>query len=51
MLNDRSELHGSCRHTARFGWLFMRPGTDDSYRMKGLCYVLVFLPVRQLGAA
>jgi hypothetical protein len=30
MLNDRSELHGSCRHTARFHRLFMRSGTDDS---------------------
>jgi hypothetical protein len=30
MLSDRSELHGSCRHTARFHWLFMRSGTDDS---------------------
>jgi hypothetical protein len=30
MLNDRSELHGSYRHTARFHRLFMRSGTDDS---------------------
>jgi hypothetical protein len=30
MLNDRSELHGSCRHTARFHRLFMQSGTDDS---------------------
>jgi hypothetical protein len=30
MLNDRSELHGCCRHTARFHRLFMRSGTDDS---------------------
>jgi hypothetical protein len=30
ILNDRSELHGSCRHTARFHRLFMRSGTDDS---------------------
>jgi hypothetical protein len=30
LLNDRSELHGSCRHTARFNRLFMRSGTDDS---------------------
>jgi hypothetical protein len=30
MLNDRYELHGSCRHTARFHRLFMRSGTDDS---------------------
>jgi hypothetical protein len=30
MLNDRSELHRSCRHTARFHRLFMRSGTDDS---------------------
>jgi hypothetical protein len=30
MLNDCSELHGSCRHTARFHRLFMRSGTDDS---------------------
>jgi hypothetical protein len=29
MLNDRSELHGSCHHTARFHRLFMRSGTDD----------------------
>jgi hypothetical protein len=30
MLNDRSELHGSCRHTDRFHQLTMRSGTDDS---------------------
>jgi hypothetical protein len=24
MLNDRSELHGSCRRTARFHWLFIK---------------------------
>jgi hypothetical protein len=30
MLNDRSELHGFCRHTARFHRLFMQSGTDDS---------------------
>ena len=29
MLNKLSELHGSCRHTARFHRLSMRPGTDD----------------------
>jgi hypothetical protein len=29
MLNDRSELHGSCPHTAGFHWLFMWSGTDD----------------------
>jgi hypothetical protein len=30
MWNDRSELHGSCRHTARFHQLFMRSRIDDS---------------------
>jgi hypothetical protein len=30
MLNDRSELHGSCRHTARFHPLSIRSGTDNS---------------------
>jgi hypothetical protein len=29
MLNDRSEIHGSCRHTTRFHRLCMRSGTDD----------------------
>jgi hypothetical protein len=29
MLNDRSEIHRSCRHTARFHRLCMRSGTDD----------------------
>jgi hypothetical protein len=29
MLSDRSEIHGSCRHTARFHRLCMRSGTDD----------------------
>jgi hypothetical protein len=29
MLNDRSEIHGSCRHTARFHRLRIRSGTDD----------------------
>jgi hypothetical protein len=28
-LNDRSEIHGSCRHTARFHRLRIRSGTDD----------------------
>jgi hypothetical protein len=30
MMNDCSELHGSCSHTARFHRLFMRSGTDHS---------------------
>jgi hypothetical protein len=30
MLNDRSELHGSCRHTARFHPFSTQSGTDDS---------------------
>ena len=29
MLNDRSELHGSCRHRARFHRLTKTAGTDD----------------------
>jgi hypothetical protein len=29
MLNDRSEIHWSCRHTARFHRLCMRSVTDD----------------------
>jgi hypothetical protein len=29
MLNDRSEMHGSCRHTARFHRLCKRSSTDD----------------------
>jgi hypothetical protein len=28
-LNDRSEIHGLCRHTARFHRLCMWSGTDD----------------------
>jgi hypothetical protein len=46
MLNDRSELHGSCPHTAGFHWLFMWSGTDDWFwmnRMKASCGVLVYL--------
>jgi hypothetical protein len=30
MLNECCELHGFCRHTARFHLLSMRSGTDDS---------------------
>jgi hypothetical protein len=29
MLNDRSEIKGSCRHTAKFHRFCMRSGTDD----------------------
>jgi hypothetical protein len=31
MLNDRSEIHGLCRRTARFHRLCMRSGTDDPF--------------------
>jgi hypothetical protein len=44
MLNDRSELHGSCRHTARFHRLFMRSGTDDPEQDERvvLCFGIFF---------
>jgi hypothetical protein len=39
MLNDRSEIHGSCRHTARFHRLRYGPVLMILPRVKGLCVV------------
>jgi hypothetical protein len=43
MLNNRSEIHGSCRHAARFHRLCMRSGTDDP------CFVSFKLSSQVLG--
>jgi hypothetical protein len=49
MLNDRSELHGSCRHTARFHRLFVRSGTDDSEWDERVVLCLVFSSSQATG--